>query len=112
MLKQQSALSLYRGEIPTLGGLDNLEDFCNRILSSTGHNERAKGVMLLGVSGSGKSAFCKRLGYSVQRPTLILDIGALMGSLVGQTENALRQALKQIDAMSPCIVMIDEVLKL
>ena len=67
--------------------------------------------MLLGVSGSGKSAFCKRLGCVSHRPTLILDIGALMGSLVGQTEAALRKALKQIDAMGACVVMIDEVEK-
>ena len=111
MLLQSSALRLYRGEIPTLGGLDDLTNFCNRILSTTGHGKRAKGVMLLGVSGSGKSAFCKWLGHSVHRPTLVLDIGGLMGSLVGQTETALRKALKQIDAMSPCVVMIDEIEK-
>ena len=34
-----------------------------------------------------------------------------MGSLVGQTEANLRKALRQIDAMSPCVVMIDEVEK-
>ena len=111
MLKQSSALSLYRGEVPTLGGLDNLTHFCNRALTSTGHNEKAKGVMLLGISGSGKSAFCKRLGHLVHRPTLVLDVGGLMGSLVGQTESALRKALKQIEAMSPCVVMIDEIEK-
>ena len=81
--------------------------FCEALIA----RERARGVILLGVSGSGKSAFCKRLGCSTHRPTLILDIGALMGSLVGQTEAALRKALKQIDAMSPCIVMIDEIEK-
>ncbi len=111
MLRQSSALRVYRGEIPCLGGLDNLTRFCSRALSNTGKGEQAKGVMLLGVSGSGKSAFCKRLGYFVHRPTLVLDIGALMGSLVGQTEAALRKSLKQIDAMSPCVVMIDEVEK-
>ena len=111
MLRQSSALRLYRGEIPCLGGLGNLTTFCNRALSGGRNGERAKGVMLLGVSGSGKSAFAKRLGYSVHRPTLVLDISALMGSLVGQTEAALRKALKQIEAMSPCIVMIDEVEK-
>ena len=111
LLRQSSALRLYRGEIPCLGGLSNLTTFCNRALSTSGHSERAKGVMLLGVSGSGKSAFAKRLGYSVHRPTLVLDIGALMGSLVGQTEAALRKCLKQIEAMSPCVVMIDEIEK-
>ena len=111
ILKGSSALSLYRGEIPTLGGMESMTNFCRRILTKRNGRERAKGVMLLGVSGSGKSAFCKMLGSLSQRPTLILDVSALMGSLVGQTEAALRQALRTIDQMNSCIVMIDEVEK-
>jgi len=110
ILRNSSALHLYRGEIPDLGGLTAMTGFCTKILAKKG-DERAKGVMLLGVSGSGKSAFCKRLGHLAKRPTLILDVGALMGSLVGESEAALRKALKQIDAMGECIVMIDEVEK-
>ncbi len=51
------------------------------------------------------------MGSEANRPTLILDIGSLMGSLVGSTEANIRQALKIIDAMSPCVVMVDEVEK-
>jgi len=40
-------------------------------------------VLLLGVPGTGKSAFAKALGRETGRPTLIFDAGALMGSLVG-----------------------------
>jgi SpoVK/Ycf46/Vps4 family AAA+-type ATPase len=47
----------------------------------------------------------------VDRPVLILDVGSLMGSLVGQSEERTRQALRIIDAMAPCVVMIDEVEK-
>jgi SpoVK/Ycf46/Vps4 family AAA+-type ATPase len=65
----------------------------------------------LGVPGSGKSAFAKALGTETGRPTLILDIGALMGSLVGQAEQNIRQALKIADAMAPCILFLDEVEK-
>ena len=61
--------------------------------------------------GTGKSAFCKALGNEVGRPTLILDIGALMGSLVGMTEERTRQALRIADAMAPCIVFVDEIEK-
>jgi SpoVK/Ycf46/Vps4 family AAA+-type ATPase len=67
--------------------------------------------MLLGVPGTGKSAFAKALGCETGRPTLILDIGALMGSLVGQTEQNIRQALRIADAMAPCILFLDEVEK-
>jgi SpoVK/Ycf46/Vps4 family AAA+-type ATPase len=42
------------------------------------------------------------------RPTLLLDIGALMGSLVGSTEANVRQALRIADAMAPCVLMVDE----
>jgi SpoVK/Ycf46/Vps4 family AAA+-type ATPase len=41
----------------------------------------------------------------------MLDIGALMGSLVGMTEERTRQALRIADAMAPCIVFIDEIEK-
>src|SRR5208282_3762528 len=64
-----------------------------------------------GVSGTGKSAFAKALGNETGRPTLLLDIGALMGSLVGQSEANLRQALRIADAMSPCILFADELEK-
>jgi SpoVK/Ycf46/Vps4 family AAA+-type ATPase len=40
-----------------------------------------------------------------------MDIGALMGSLVGQTEERTRQALKLIDAMAPCVLFVDEIEK-
>jgi SpoVK/Ycf46/Vps4 family AAA+-type ATPase len=70
-----------------------------------------RGVLLLGVPGSGKSAFAKALGNETGRPTISLDMGALMGSLVGQTEERTRAALAVIDAMAPAILFIDEVEK-
>jgi SpoVK/Ycf46/Vps4 family AAA+-type ATPase len=45
------------------------------------------------------------------RPTLVMDVGALMGSLLGQTEANIRQALKIADAMAPSILFIDEIEK-
>ncbi len=70
-----------------------------------------RGVLLLSPPGCGKSQFCKALGREVNRPVLILDVGSLMGSLVGQSEERTRQALRIIDAMAPCVLMIDEVEK-
>ena len=40
---------------------------------------------------------------------ILLDVGSLMGSLVGQTEQRTRRALQIIDAMAPAIVMLDEI---
>jgi SpoVK/Ycf46/Vps4 family AAA+-type ATPase len=38
-------------------------------------------------------------------------VGSLLGSLVGQSEANIRRALRQVDAMAPCVVMIDEIEK-
>lgn len=111
-LRKNNLLALHRGDerFDSLGGLTNLKDFCRRALRP-GKRVSARGVLLLGVPGSGKSAFAKALGNETGRPTLLLDIGALMGSLVGQTESNLRQALRIADAMSPCVLFVDELEK-
>ena len=115
MLKKGGLVSLYRGtdDFASLGGLSSLKAFCKQALATSGSDprKRARGVLLLSPPGCGKSQFCKALGKEVGRPVLILDVGSLMGSLVGQSEERTRQALKIIDAMEPCIVMIDEVEK-
>jgi len=91
-----------------------MKQFCARSMSRQGQAnplKRPRGILTLGVPGTGKSAFAKSLGNETGRPTLILDVGSLMGSLVGQTEQNIRQAQKIADAMAPCVLTIDEVEK-
>jgi len=111
-LKKNNLLTLHRGNerFDSLGGLANLKDFCRRALVP-GKSVKAKGVLLLGVPGTGKSALAKALGNEMGRPTLTLDLGALYGSLVGATEANVRQALKIADAMAPCVLFSDELEK-
>jgi hypothetical protein len=108
-LKKNNLLALYRGggRLDDLGGLASLKDFCRRALRP-GRPVKPRGVLLLGVAGSGKSAFAKALGHEAGRPTLLLDVGSLLGSLVGQSEANLRQALRVADAMAPCVLFVDE----
>ena len=112
-LRKNGLLSLYRGteSFDSLGGLSALKAFCRRSLLQTRSTTKPRGVLLLGVAGTGKSAFAKALGLETGRPTLCLDVGALMGSLVGQSEQNIRQALRIADAMAPCVLFIDEVEK-
>jgi hypothetical protein len=115
-LKKSGLMQLYRGteDFSSLGGLASLKAFTKRALlqpSRSNPLKRPRGVLLLSPPGCGKSQFCKCLGKETGRPVLILDVGTLMGSLVGQTEERTRQALQIADAMAPCVVMIDEVEK-
>ena len=115
-LKKSGLISLYRGDsdFSSLGGLSALKAFCKRAMLQPhrgNSRNRPRGVLLLSPPGCGKSQFCKALGKEVGRPVLNLDVGSLMGSLVGQSEERTRQALRVIDAMAPCVVMVDEIEK-
>jgi hypothetical protein len=115
-LKKSGLVSLHRGteSFQQLGGLENLKAFCLRAMrrQSEGQpNNRPRGVLLLSPPGCGKSQFAKALGNETGRPTVVLDVGALLGSLVGQSESNVRAALKLADAMAPCVLFADEVEK-
>jgi hypothetical protein len=115
-LKKSGLVSLHRGteSFRQLGGLENLKAFCLRAMrrqSDAKAGNRPRGVLLLSPPGCGKSQFAKALGNETGRPTVVLDVGALLGSLVGQSESNVRAALKLADAMAPCVVFCDELEK-
>ena len=113
-LKKSGLLTLYRGgeTFTDLGGLDALKTFCTRALRPGRRDGvRPRGILLLGVPRTGKSCFAKALGNETGRPTLVLEVGALMGSLVGQTEQNVRHALRLVDVMAPCVLFCDEIEK-
>ena len=115
-LKKSGLVIIHRGteSFDQLGGLDNLKVFCLRAMRRQGEgnvNNRPRGVLLLSPPGCGKSQFAKALGNETGRPTVVLDVGPLLGSLVGQSESYVRAALKLGDAMAPCVLFADEIEK-
>lgn len=70
-----------------------------------------KGALLVGVPGGGKSLVAKALSNGLGLACLKLDMGALMGSLVGESEGNVRRALQVAEAMAPCILWADEIEK-
>jgi hypothetical protein len=112
-IKKSGLLHLHRGgeRFEQLGGLESLKHFCKRALANRSTTAKARGILLLGVPGTGKSAFAKSLGNEIGRPTLTLDVGSLLGGVVGATEQNTRNALRVADAMSPCILFVDEIEK-
>lgn len=104
-------------DLSTIGGLDYLKDWLINRKNAFTTEARTyglplpKGILIVGIPGTGKSLTAKAVAGLLKRPLLKLDIGKLFGGLVGQSEGNLRSAIKTIEAVSPCILMIDEIEK-
>jgi len=70
-----------------------------------------KGIIITGITGTGKSLSSKMTGSYYNIPLIRLNIGALFGSLVGQSEERFRMATKQVDAIGRCVLWLDEIEK-
>jgi len=63
-------------------------------------DEDASGLLFVGHPGTSKSVIAKAAGTDAGVPTIKLDLGALKGSLVGESEGNVRAAIKTINAVS------------
>jgi hypothetical protein len=103
--------------ISQVGGLEALKDWLARRGAAFGGRARAfglpepKGLLLVGVPGCGKSLVAKAVANQWQLPLLRLDVGRLMGGLVGASEENIRQALAMAEALSPVVLWVDEIEK-
>ncbi|MCM1050312.1 MAG: AAA family ATPase [Clostridiales bacterium] len=102
-----------------IGGLDILKEWFVRKAKIYKDMERAKaygvdmpkGVLIAGLPGCGKSMSAKAAAALFEVPLLRLDMGRLMGKYVGESEGNLRQAIALAEAVSPCVLWIDELEK-
>lgn len=74
--------------------------------------ERARGVLLVGPPGTGKTMLARSIGRLVGLPVIQFLISSLMNSLLGETERRFTQAFATSEAMSPNVMFIDELEKL
>ncbi len=101
------------GKFSNVGGLKRLQEWL-RLREQAVHSQqrdRPKGVLLLGVQGSGKSLAAKAVAGMWGLPLLRLDMATLYNKFIGETEKNLRRALEQAELMSPCVLWIDEIEK-
>ncbi len=98
-----------RFSMDDVGGLDNLKEWL--LLRRLAFREDArqfglpvpKGVLLLGIPGTGKSMICDALASVYEMPLLRLDFGAVFSAHVGDSENNIRQCLKTAEDVAPCV---------
>jgi AAA+ superfamily predicted ATPase len=101
-----------------LGGLENLKNWIK--IRSDAFSQQAleyglpypKGLLLVGVQGTGKSMAAQIIACEWNLPLLRLDFGRLFGSLVGQSESRIRRVIELVETLAPCILWIDEIDKI
>jgi len=70
-----------------------------------------RGLMLVGVPGCGKSYITLAIGSEFNLPLVSMDIGSIMSQYVGSSEANMREALKIIESVAPCVLQLDEIEK-
>ena len=119
IIRKNGILDFYETHQPMdgVGGMELLKNWLNKRSKAFKPEARAfglptpKGILLLGVPGCGKSLTAKAVGYQWKMPLLRLDVGKVMGSLVGSSEENMRNAIKTAEAVAPCILWLDELEK-
>ena len=105
--------------IDDIGGLENLKTWLGKKEKVLRDIKKAqefgvdipKGVLIAGMPGCGKSLSAKAAANQFDIPLLRLDMGKLMGKYVGESEENMRRAIALAEAVSPCVLWIDEMEK-
>ena len=116
-IRQTQILDFYPAteQISDIGGLDNLKSWLLRRGGAFSEQARAyglpnpRGLLLVGIQGTGKSLTAKAIAHNWHLPLLRLDVGRLFAGLVGESESRTRQTIELAEALAPCILWIDEI---
>lgn len=106
-----------RVDVGKVGGLDAVKTWIKKRIEAFGIKAKdygvasPKGVLVIGISGTGKSLIGKVVSSVLGRPMLRLDGGKIFGSLMGESEKNMRAAMAVAEAMAPCVLFIDELEK-
>ncbi|HVV81481.1 MAG TPA: AAA family ATPase [Kofleriaceae bacterium] len=119
IIRKSGLLEYYehREEFGDVGGMEILKDWLVKRRSAFSSRARdfglplPKGILLIGVPGTGKSLTAKAVGALWQMPLLRLDVGKIFGGLVGSSEENIRTVIKTAEAVAPAILWIDELEK-
>lgn len=119
---QKSGLLEYidtSSQLSSVGGLEFLKEWLERKGRVMERLDEAlksgvdipKGILIVGFPGCGKSLVAKTTATQFRLPLLRLDVGRILGKYVGESEQRMRMAFAQAEAVSPCVLWVDEVEK-
>ncbi|MEM9927863.1 MAG: AAA family ATPase, partial [Cyanobacteria bacterium P01_D01_bin.50] len=116
-IRQTEILEFFNAQqsFKNVGGLENLKQWM-RVRQDVFTEEarrygipNPKGVLLVGIQGTGKSLTAKTIAHEWRLPLLRLDTGRLFGGIIGESESRVRQMVRLAEAMAPCVLWIDEI---
>lgn len=116
-IRQTGILEFFnsRESLKSVGGLENLKQWVKMRQDAFTDEARRygipnpKGVLLVGIQGTGKSLSAKTIASEWRLPLLRLDTGRLFGGIVGESESRVRQMIQLAEAIAPCVLWIDEI---
>ena len=118
-LKRNGLIEIVQSDtsLDDVGGLENLKEWLGRRGGAFGTSAKAyglpapKGLLIVGIPGTGKSLTAKATAGAFGLPLLRLDMGRVFGGIVGQSEANLRAVIQTAEAIAPCVLWIDEIEK-
>lgn len=119
ILKKEGVLEYFHPEekMEDIGGLALLKSWLVKRKNAFSPEAREfglpnpKGMLIVGISGCGKSLTAKACASNWEVPLLRFDIGRVFQSLMGKSEESVRRAIQVAETLAPCILWIDEVEK-
>ena len=116
-IRQTGILDFFTAQesLKNVGGLENLKQWVRMRQDAFTEEARRygipnpKGILLVGIQGTGKSLSAKTIAHEWRLPLLRLDTGRLFGGIVGESESRVRQMIQISEAIAPCVLWIDEI---
>ena len=117
LINRTGTLEYVRGRVglDDIGGLENLKEWLKTRALAFGPDARKrgldmpKGLLIMGISGCGKSLCAKAVASVWNLPLLRLDLNQLYSGVFGTPEEAFRNTIKTVETISPCVLWIDEI---
>ena len=73
--------------------------------------EFPRGLLLVGISGGGKTQMSLCIASYLGLPLIQLDVGSLMSKWVGESERNMREAIRLLEGLGSCVLQLDEIEK-
>ena len=105
------------GGLDIIGGWENVKKHVQLDKPCFGPDAREfgiefpRGLLLVGISGGGKTQMSLCIASYLGLPLIQLDVGSLMSKWVGESERNMRDAIRLLEGLGSCVLQLDEIEK-